>query len=154
MMGSKRLTIVLLSMLMLPAAGAQAAPVNQSKLYVTDAKACQAIEKQGIAAFDKLNFLAMSFKDGIQSYEFHCNFFDVKSKAGQDGLLVSAICESPGERHPDLLSISPHDDKSIEVVSMNDVALAAANKDGGDGTEPTGTTIYYRCDKLSELPRE
>jgi hypothetical protein len=151
---SKRLTIAMLAMMTLPVVAAHADPVDRSKLYVTDAKACKAIEKQGVAAFDKLSFLAMSFKDGIQSYEFHCNFFDVKSKAGQDGVLVSAICESPGERHPDLLSISPHDEKSIEVVSMNDVALAAANKDGGDGTQPTGTTIYYRCDKLSELPRE
>jgi hypothetical protein len=145
---------LLLATLALPICAAHADPVDKTKLYVTDAKACKAIEKQGVAAFDKLSFLAMSFKDGIQSYEFHCNFFDVKSMAGQDGVLVSAICETPGERHPDLLSVSPHDEKSVEVVSMYETSLAAANKDAGDGTQPAGTTIYYRCDKLSELPRE
>ncbi len=145
---------LLLAILVLPSAGAHADPVNQSKLYVTDAKACQALARKGTAAFGELDFMSLSFKDGIQSYEFNCSFFDVKTKKGNDGLLVTAICENPGDRYPDLFSVHVHDGKSIEVVSMHDSALAAANKDGGEGSRATGTILYYRCDNLSELPRE
>ena len=54
--------------------------IDQSKLYVTDPAACQAIEKQGVDAWMDMDFLSLTFAGGIQSMEFHCNFYDIKSR--------------------------------------------------------------------------
>ena len=137
------------------AVAAQEFTLDQSKLYVTDPAACQMLEKKGNAAFEEMDFLTLSFTDGIQGMEFHCNFFDVKSKAGNSFVFVSAVCEAPGEVYPDIMSISPYDDTTIQVVSSNDSMMAITNTvepEAGDTTN-SGTTLYHRCDNLSELPR-
>jgi hypothetical protein len=64
--------------------------IDQTKLYVTDPAACEAVEKQGVDAFMELNFLSLTFEGGIQSMEFHCNFYDVKSLLLRDGADRSA----------------------------------------------------------------
>ncbi len=143
---------------------AQTDPVPQDKLYVTDPAACSLLESQGVGAFETLDFLTLSFTDGIQGMEFHCNFFDVKTRPGNTFTLVTAVCEAPGESYPDLLSIGVYNDDTIQVTSMADTSLAqigamamqseAAPTDQAEQTPaPTGITLYHRCDNLSELPR-
>ena len=143
---------------------AQTDPVPQDKLYVTDPAACKALETKGVAAFEDMDFLAMSLTDGIQGMEFHCNFFDVKTKPGNSFTVVTAMCEMPGDSYPDLLAISPYNDDTIKVSSMSDTMFAqmSANESDADlpadasGTDaiplPPGSTLYHRCDNLSELP--
>jgi hypothetical protein len=133
--------------------GAQELSVDQTKLYVTDPAACQMLADKGVDAFGELDFLSMSFADGIQGMEFNCNFFDVKSKKGNRFLFVNAVCEAPGEVYPDTISISPYDETSIQIVSTYDSMLAMSSSSSGEDGGPTGATIYHRCDNLSELPR-
>ena len=133
--------------------GAQELSVDQSKLYVTDPAACQMLQDKGVDAFGELDFLSMSFADGIQGMEFSCNFFDVKAKKGNRFLFVDAVCELPGEVYPDTISISPYDETSIQIVSSYDSAMAMSSGSSGEDGGSTGTTIYHRCDNLSELPR-
>jgi hypothetical protein len=134
--------------------GAQELSIDQSKLYVTDPAACQKIEDQGVDAFNDGDFLSLSFTDGIQSMEFHCNFFDVKAKKGNTSLFVDAVCEMPGEIYPDTLSITPWDETSIQVVSSYDAMMVSSgNQEPPGPTTNPGVTMYHRCDNLSELPR-
>jgi len=135
-------------------AGAQEFSVDQSKLYVTDPAACQKLEDQGVGAFDELDFLTLSFTGGIQGMEFHCNFFDVKGKTGNSFLFVDAVCEAPGEVYPDIMSIGPYDETTIQVVSNYDATmLLSGNAEPTGATDNPGVTMYHRCDNLSELPR-
>ena len=134
--------------------GAQELSVDQSKLYVTDPAACQMLADKGVDAFGEMDFLSMSLNDGIQGMEFHCNFFDVKTKKGNNFLFVDAVCEAPGEVYPDTISISPYDDTTVQLVSSYDSMMQASGNVAPDGaTENPGVTLYHRCDNLSELPR-
>lgn len=128
--------------------------IDQTKLYVTDPKACQAVEKQGVDAFMEMDFLSMTFEGGIQSMEFHCNFYDIKKRPNSPLLFVDAVCELPGELYPDTIAIAPYDDTSIQLVSSADTTLAMlGNTETETSSEtPAGTTIYHRCDNLSEIP--
>lgn len=128
--------------------------IDQTKLYVTDPAACQAIEKHGVDAWMNMDFTSLSFQDGIQSIEFHCNFYDVKSRPHTPLLFIDAICELPGDLYPDIIAIAPHDAGSIRLVSSADNALALMGGIDPDPESPypAGTTIYHRCDNLSEIP--
>ena len=128
--------------------------IDQSKLYVTDPAACQAVEKQGVDAFMDLDFLSLTFEDGIQGMEFHCNFFDVKSRPYTPVLFVDAVCELPGELYADTIAIAPDGEDTIRLVSSADTALGLVGQIEPDpeGFYPAGTTIYHRCDNLSEIP--
>jgi len=128
--------------------------IDQTKLYVTDPKACEAVAKQGVDAFMDMDFLSLTFDRGIQSMEFHCDFYDIKSRPNTPVLLVDAVCEIPGDLYPDMLAIAPHDDSSIRVSSNNDTMLAMTGgmEPDPDSPYPGGTTIYHRCDNLSEIP--
>ncbi len=143
--------------LMLLATGAVVAQedmvIDQTKLYVSDPKACQAVEKQGVDAWMDMDFLSLTFPGGIQSMEFHCNFYDIKSRPNTPLLFVDAVCELPGELYPDTLAIAPYDDKTIQVVSSYDGVMQATGilPPPGPTTNP-GVTMYTRCDNLSEIP--
>ncbi len=99
--------------------------IDQSKTYVAQPSTCADLEAAGGDVYENADLLTLSFNGGMQGYEFHCEFFDVKSRPGDLGwLLVEAICEEPGLRWPDLLSVSQATEDSIEVVSMADTAAA------------------------------
>ncbi len=129
-------------------AAAQRDAVVQTRLYVSDPAACEAIEANGVDGIGEATTL--SFKDGIQSFEFHCNFFDVKTRDSGPLVLVEAICEEPGIRFPDLISISPYEEDTIEVVSLHDSSTFEATEDNPN----PGVSYYTRCDNLSGLPRQ
>ena len=135
------------------ATAAQEFSLDRTRLYVTDPAACQAIEEKGVDAWTDLDFLSFSFEEGIQSMEFHCNFFDVKDRPNSNFAFVSAICELPGEVYPDTLAVTPFDEKTIQVVSSHHSAMVAAGvyQPTNEGTSP-GATVYHRCDNLSEIP--
>lgn len=148
-------------------AQAQTDPVPQDKIYVSDKSACSLLQSKGAAAYEDKDFLSLSFKDGIQGMEFHCSFFDVKTKPGNAFTVVTAMCEVPGDSYADLLAISPYTDDTVRVSSMNDTLFATVTGSGSDGEAPPdatgqadpnaagippGSTLYYRCDNLSELP--
>lgn len=85
--------------------------------------------------------LVLDFTRGIEGIEYHCDFFEIKASENSIFLFVEAVCEAPGIRNPDLLSIAPYDDKSIEVVSLYEAMHFPPTEDN-----PTpGTQIYYRC---------
>ncbi|MCR6672556.1 hypothetical protein [Devosia ginsengisoli] len=128
--------------------------IDQTKLYVTDPAACEAVEKQGVDAFMDLDFLSLTFEDGIQGMEFHCNFYDIKSRPYTPVLFVDAVCELPGELYADTIAIAPDGEDTIRLVSSADTALGLVGQIEPDpeGFYPAGTTIYHRCDNLSEIP--
>lgn len=127
--------------------------IDQSRLYVSDPKACAALEEDGADAWLDSGFLTLSFTGGIQSIEFHCNFYDVKSRAGGNQLFIDAICELPGEIYPDVLAVTPWSESEIQVVSQADLMLSMSNPDTSDTSNPLpGATLYTRCDNLSEIP--
>ncbi|HTN63012.1 MAG TPA: hypothetical protein VL147_15940 [Devosia sp.] len=135
-------------------ATAQEFTFDQSKLYVSDPAACQMLQDKGVSALEETDFLILSFADGIQGMEFHCNFFDVKSASNTNFLFVSAVCNLPGDVYPDTLSISPYDETTIQVVSSYDTMMAASSTvEPEDPATNSGITFYHRCDNLSELPR-
>lgn len=150
-----RLALVSLLALTAPVFAQEDLRIDQTRIYVSDAKACGLIEDKGIDAFMDLDFLALDFSRGIQSMEFHCNFFDVKSREGSTHLFVDAICELPGEIYPDILAVTPYSETEIQVASSADIAWAMNYQPGDaeadDAIVPSGTTIYTRCDNLSEI---
>ncbi|WP_332699338.1 hypothetical protein [Devosia sp.] len=128
--------------------------IDQTKLYVSDPAACQALEKQGLNAWTDMDFLSLTFTGGIQSMEFHCNFYDIKSRPNTPLLFVDAVCELPGELYADTIAIAPNDAASIRLVSSADstLALLGGIEPDPESPYPAGTTIYHRCDNLSEIP--
>ena len=143
-----------LMLLAMPALAQEDMVIDQTRLYVSDPAACQALEKQGVDAWMDMDFLSLTFEGGIQSMEFHCNFYDVKSRPNTPVLLVDTVCEIPGDLYPDMLAIAPHDANAIRVSSNNDTMLALSGdiEPDPDSPYPAGTTIYHRCDNLSEIP--
>ena len=139
----------------IPAFAQEDLSIDQTKIYVSDAKACGMIEDKGIEAFMDLDFLALDFSKGIQSMEFQCNFFDVKSRKGSSHLFIDAICELPGEIYPDILAVTPYSETEIQVASSADITWALNYEpdeaESADAIVPSGTTIYTRCDNLSEI---
>jgi hypothetical protein len=127
--------------------------IDQGKLWVTDPAACAAVEDKGVDAWMDMDFLSLTFAGGIQSMEFHCNFYDVKGRDGGNHLFIDAICELPGEIYPDILAVTPFSDTEIQVVSAHDAAMVAAGlyQPSHEGTSP-GATVFHRCDNLSEIP--
>lgn len=127
--------------------------IDQSKVYVTDPAACQALEKQGFDAWQEMEFLSLSFDRGLQGMEFHCDFYDVKTRPNTPVLLASAVCEVPGDLFPDTFAIAPYNETAIRVVSGADTTLALLGQLEPDPDSPygAGTTIYHRCDNLSEI---
>lgn len=126
--------------------------IDQTRLHVSDPKACAALEAKGIEAFMAMDFLALSFKDGIQSMEFHCNFYGVKGREGSTHLFVDTICEAPGEIYPDILAITPYSETQIQVVSAFDAAMVTAGLfEPNPEVATPGATLYTRCDNLSEI---
>jgi hypothetical protein len=135
------------------AAAAQEFTLDRTALYVSDARACAALEEKGLDAWLNLDFLSLSFDSGIQSMEFHCNFFDVKTRPNSNFSFVSAVCEYPGELYPDTFAIAPYDENTIQVVSAHMNALEMAGVfDSSAGEGASAATIYHRCHNLSEIP--
>ena len=127
--------------------------IDTTRLYVTEPAACAAVEEKGVDAFMDMDFLSLTFAGGIQSMEFHCTFFDVKSREGSTYLFIDAICSAPGEVYPDTLAVTPFTETEIQVVSSFDITMTAAGiYQPADDTVVPGTTIYTRCDNLSEIP--
>ena len=145
---------IALALLAAPAMAQEDMVIDQTKLYVTDPAACQAVEKQGVDAWMDMDFMSLTFEGGIQSMEFHCNFYDIKSRPNTPVLFVDAVCELPGELYADTMAIAPNDATSIRLVSSADSALALLGGMEADPESPypAGTTIYHRCDNLSEIP--
>ena len=128
--------------------------IDQTKVYVSEPAACQALEQHGVDAWLDTDFLSLTFTGGIQSMEFHCNFYDIKSRPNTPLLFVDAVCELPGELYADTIAIAPHDNQSIRLVSSADstLALLGGMEADPESPYPAGTTIYTRCDNLSEIP--
>jgi hypothetical protein len=149
-----RIALAFVVGLTVPALAQEDLRIDQSKLYVSDPAACEALETKGIDAFMDSDFVSLTFKDGIQSMEFHCNFFDVKSREGSTHLFVDAICELPGEIYPDIFAVTPYSETEIQVVSGADATIAAVAgmSEASDEVALPGATIYTRCDNLSEIP--
>jgi hypothetical protein len=142
-----------LSMLATSALAQEDLKIDQTKIYVSEPSACEALERQGLDALMEGDFLIMSFANGIQSMEFHCNFYDVKSRPNTPLLFVDAVCESPGDVYPDILAIAPMGEDTIQVVSSNDAMMVNTGvyEPPGPTTNP-GVTLYTRCPNLSEIP--
>lgn len=150
---------VLAAILVLTAGAATAQEdlvIDQTRLYVTDPAACEALEEKGVDAWMDMDFLSLSFERGIQSMEFHCNFYDVTGRKGGNHLFIDAICELPGEIYPDIMAVTPYGENTIQVVSSAETMLAMTGVMAGAEPEPSetpaGVTIYTRCDNLSEIP--
>jgi len=126
--------------------------IDQTSIYVTDPLACEALETKGLDAWMDMDFLSLSFADGIQSMEFHCDFYDIKSRANSPTLFVDAVCQMPGELYPDIMAIAPNGEDSILVVSGSETTLALASSDAPPSDNPPGTTLYHRCGDLTEIP--
>jgi hypothetical protein len=141
-----------LSMLALPALAQEDLKIDQTKIYVSEPSGCEALEKQGLDALMEGDLLTLSFAGGIQSMEFQCNFYDVKSSPNTPLLFVDAVCELPGEVYPDILAIAPMGEDTIQVVSSNDAMMVNTGvyEPPGPTTNP-GVTLYTRCDNLSEI---
>lgn len=149
----KRVALTLAVLMTLPATAQEDLRIDQSRLYVSDAAACAALESKGIDAFMDLDFLALSFAEGIQSMEFQCTFYDVKSREGSTHLFVDTICQAPGELYPDILAVTPYSETQIRVVSAYDAAMVAAGLfEPNPEVATAGATLYTRCDNLSEIP--
>lgn len=128
--------------------------IDMSRLHVTDPAACAVLEDRGVDAWLELDFRVLTFDRGIQSMEFDCRFFDVKSSDGGTHLFVDAVCSTPGEFYPDILALAPVSDTQIQVVSNRDANLALTGLIEPQSAEgPPGATLYTRCDNLSEIPR-
>ena len=148
-----------LAAIAVPAAG-QA--VDQDRLCVTDPAACPLLEQVGVDAWSQLDFTAMSFADGIQGMEFHCNFYGTMVRDGSDDVLVEAICEEPGFKYPDLISIAPWDETRVQVGSAYELQRALVANMSGEAVDTgaanegqaAGITLYSRCDNLNALPRD
>jgi hypothetical protein len=134
-----RLALALLLLSATPAL-AQFDTVDQTKTYVSNPDACAGAAEGDFEAIG--DAMVLRFPDGIEAYEFHCDFFEVKSVGEHSMLLVEAICEVPGARNPDLLSISPYSEGEIEVVSLYDSSMIESSEDNPN----PGTTIYHACD--------
>lgn len=154
----KRFATPLLILLTLPVAAQEDLRIDRERLYVSDPAACQALEKKGVDAWMDTDFLSLDFDDGIQSMEFHCNFYDVTAREGSTHLFIDAICELPGEIYPDILAVTPYSETQIQVVSQADImlslsgAMEAAVPAETDTYLIPGATLYTRCDNLSEIP--
>lgn len=108
--------------------------IDKTKLYVSDPADCDGSVEDGN--------LTLRFDRGIEAYEYHCDFFEVKEAPGSSFLLIEAVCEEPGLRNPDLFSVSPWTDNQIEVVSLYESMMFEPSEDNPD----PGVTIYTRCD--------
>ena len=154
----KRLVILALALVATPAMAQEDLRIDRDRLYVSDPAACQALEKKGVDAWMDMDFLSLTFDRGIQSMEFHCNFFDVQGREGSTHLFIDAICELPGEIYPDILAVTPYSETQIQVVSQADImlslsgAMEGAVPDEADTYLIPGATLYTRCDNLSEIP--
>lgn len=147
------MAIPLLLMLAVPAPAQEDLRIAQDRLYVSDPTACATLEAKGLDAWMDLDFLSLSFADGIQSMEFQCNFFDVKEREGSTHLFIDAVCELPGEVYPDIFAVTPYTETQIQVVSAYDAALAAFGQfETSSEVATPGATLYTRCDNLSEIP--
>jgi hypothetical protein len=149
----KRLAILALALVATPALAQEDLRIDRDRLYVSDPAACQALEKKGVDAWMDMDFLSLTFDRGIQSMEFHCNFFDVKEREGSTHLFIDAICELPGEIYPDMLAVTPYSETEIQVVSAFDATMAATGQyEMSSEVATPGATLYTRCDNLSEIP--
>ena len=143
----------LVAMLAVPAMAQEDLRIDRDALYVTDPAACQALEDKGLDAWMDTDFLSLDFDDGIQSMEFHCNFYDVKDREGSTHLFIDAICELPGAIYPDTLAVTPYSETEIQVVSAFEATMAATGQfEMSSEVATPGATLYTRCDNLSEIP--
>lgn len=149
-----RTIVVAISLILtVPAVAQEDLRIERDRLYVSEPEACQALEDKGLDAWMDHDFLSLDFDDGIQSMEFHCNFFDVKARENSTHLFIDAICELPGEVYPDTFAVTPYSETQIQVVSAFDATWAAlAPSEMSSEVATPGATLYTRCDNLSEIP--
>lgn len=148
----RRMAPILLVLASGPVSGQEDMVIDQSKLYVSDPRGCDALVEHGMDAFLELDFLTLNFQNGIQATDFQCNFYDVKSRPNTPRLFASAVCTFPGELYPDIFAIAPNGPDSILVVSGAETTLGLAKSNEPPSDFPVGTTLYHRCDNLSEIP--
>lgn len=132
--------------LLLTVGTAVAQEVDTKAIYASSEDACKRLAK-GASAFENFDFTVLTFDQGIQGDEFHCDFMDVKSQPDGPFSLAEAVCEIPGMRYPDLISIAPYSEGSIEVVSLYD----STTQEATDENPNPGFSTYYKC-SIDTLP--
>ena len=72
---------------------------------------CQALAQHTQSSGD---FLLLTSK-GISGNQFSCDFVSVLPRTGKPGWVAIALCEEPGYSHPELISILPRGEATMEV---------------------------------------
>lgn len=116
-------------------------------VFISDVAGCQELEKKGLAAVFARDIQVLTLEEGVQAFEYHCDFLDAKGSKAGDIMVVTAFCEYPGAPFPDLLSLLERGENSISVTSLHDKFENAAS---ARSYEPS---VYHRCENLKELPR-
>jgi len=127
--------------LVLPALILSAAPAAaiddflKGAVYAQSDADCATLEAEG--GLEESGYIT---SDGLYAYEFTCHFIDAKAMTDpRPGWFVDALCEMPGETYPDVVSLFPLDENTLQVTFLTDFVraeMAAANGNAGDEGPP------------------
>ncbi len=105
------------------------------KVYAPSDADCATLEADG--SLEESGYIT---SEGLQAYEFTCHFIDAKAMTDpRPGWFVDALCEMPGETYPDVVSLFPLDENTLQVTFLTDFVraeMAAANGNAGDEGAP------------------
>ena len=128
---------------LLGAAGtASAAEFIEGGVYLSSDELCAQARADGIEDVLGEGSLALT-ASGLHGYEYHCDFLQVLEGKRTPGWTVIAMCEEPGFSFSDLITIRPHGEGRLQLMSL---ALRQADEDS-----PASIEDYVLCEGV-DLP--
>jgi hypothetical protein len=129
--------------LILPLAAAQPALAAGTADFITGTysskEGCDALAKHEEGKGDYLFLTAK----GINGYQLSCEFVNVFPRAQQPGAVAVTFCDEPGFSHPELISLKPSGQDSIDVnlpdTPYSDEGVDAAAAQAPPTDNDTGT---------------
>lgn len=111
-------------------------------VYLQSEALCTQARKDGLQTVIEAGNLVLT-SHGLESIEYNCEFLNVTRATRAPAWAVTAICQSPGDLFPDVLS----------VVEMNatQIDLASVRLDDAESGSSSNSGSYYLCDGV-ELP--
>jgi hypothetical protein len=96
---------------------------------------CAAVANTRPELLEEFDFLILT-ADGVTGYEYGCEFLDIHSGRETPGWVAVAYCSEPGLTYPELISITPVTEESLDELQLGFLSdqsgISDEDEDGED----------------------
>jgi hypothetical protein len=108
-------------------------------VYLQSEELCTQARKDGLQTVIEAGNIVLTWH-GLESIEYNCEFLNVTKATRAPAWAVTAICQSPGNLFPDVLSVTEMNATQIDLASVRPAEA--------DDSDSINGGSYYLCEDV------